>query len=76
MKIAEALSGVQQLYVDTAPFIYYIEDHPGYSDTMQRIFGVVESGAVEIFTSVITLTESLAKPFSTLIRRCFSTQSI
>ncbi len=65
MKIADALASVQQLYIETAPIIYYAEDHHDYSDKMQAIFLRVNMGSIEAVTSVITLTETLAKPLKT-----------
>jgi hypothetical protein len=32
VKIADALKGVQRLGVDTAPYIYYVENHATYAD--------------------------------------------
>ena len=37
MKIRVALMGVQRLYVETAPLIYYIEENPHYIDRMDAI---------------------------------------
>lgn len=62
MKISDALKGVQRLGVETAPYIYYVENHPTYADKVDAIFQIVESRAIEIKTSVITLTETLMKP--------------
>lgn len=65
MKISQALVNVQQLYVETSPFIYYVENHPGYADKMQQIFEDVNTGRIESITSVITLAETLTKPLQT-----------
>lgn len=62
MKISAALAKVQRPYVETAPFIYYVEDHPVYADKMTSIFDIVNTGKVEVITSVVTLAETLAKP--------------
>jgi len=62
VKIADALIGVQQLYIETAPFIYYVEAHPIYAHKMKQFFNSVNIGSVEAVTSVITLTEVLTKP--------------
>ena len=30
MKISDALAGLQRLYTETAPLIYYVEENPTY----------------------------------------------
>ncbi len=62
MKISDALRNIQILYVETAPLIYFVEKYPAYIDRMHSIFQHVSSGAIEILTSTITLTETLTKP--------------
>jgi predicted nucleic acid-binding protein len=62
VRISDALKGIQLLGVETAPYIYYVENHPTYADKVDAIFQVVEAQAIEIKTSVITLTETLMKP--------------
>ncbi|MEO8608692.1 MAG: type II toxin-antitoxin system VapC family toxin [Chloroflexota bacterium] len=65
MKISDALAHIQRLYIETAPFIYYVEYHPIYGDKMDDIFDIVNRDAIEVVTSVITLTETLTKPLKT-----------
>jgi len=62
VKISDALKGVHRLGVETAPYIYYVENHPVYADKMDAIFQRVELTGIEIHTSAITLTEVLMKP--------------
>ena len=62
MKISDALKQVQRLAVETAPYIYYVENHPTYADKVDAIFQLVEAAPLEIKSSVITLTETLMKP--------------
>jgi predicted nucleic acid-binding protein len=62
MKIADALSGIDLLGVETAPFIYYTESRPIYFDKMSTIFQRMNQGQFEILCSVITLSETLNKP--------------
>ncbi len=62
MKISDALKGISRLGVETAPYIYYVENHPAYADKVDAIFKIVETESVEIHTSAITLTETLMKP--------------
>jgi predicted nucleic acid-binding protein len=65
VKISAALAGVQRLYVETAPFIYYVEKHPGFVDRLRQVFTTVNTNQIEIITSVVTLVETLTKPMRT-----------
>jgi predicted nucleic acid-binding protein len=62
MKISAALNGVKRLGIETSPYIYFVENHPDYADKMEAIFELVETEAIEVTTSVLTLTETLMKP--------------
>lgn len=62
MKIEVALQKVDVLAIETAPFIYYVENHPIYSDKLDLIFKIVEAMSIKIVASTITLTETLVKP--------------
>jgi predicted nucleic acid-binding protein len=48
--------------LDTAPFIYFIEDHPRYAPQLVALFEAVEQGRIRIVTSVVTLAEVLVRP--------------
>jgi predicted nucleic acid-binding protein len=65
MKISDALNNVQLIGIETAPFIYYVEQNPTYLDRMRAIFQMVDSGVAQVITSVITLTEVLIMPIQT-----------
>jgi len=73
MNLRDALRGVQLLYVETAPFIYYTEGRAGYVEKMRSVFTDVHVGRVHVITSVVTLVETLMKPLkesdTTLVRR-------
>ncbi len=62
MKINDALAGVGQLCIETAPFIYYTENRAGYVDKMRAIFQHAIDEQITVVTSTITLTECLTKP--------------
>ena len=51
------------IFVDTAPFIYYIEELGDYSDVLREFFTVLDEGHVRAVTSVITMMEVLVKPY-------------
>jgi predicted nucleic acid-binding protein len=50
--------------LDTAPFIYFIEDVAPYADVLDPVFGLLENHAVRAVTSAVTVAEILTKPFS------------
>jgi predicted nucleic acid-binding protein len=62
VKIRDALDGIQRLYTETAPLIYYVEENPTYIAQMDAIFEALEDRPIEVVSSVITLTEVLAHP--------------
>ncbi len=62
MKISDALNGNERLGIETAPFIYHVENHPTYAAKVDSIFEYVEATSMEIHTSVTTVTETLVKP--------------
>jgi hypothetical protein len=63
VKISDALEGIQRLYIETAPLIYYIEENPTYVAKMDAIMAAIEDRSIEAVSSVITLTEVLTHPF-------------
>jgi predicted nucleic acid-binding protein len=48
--------------VDTSPFIYFIEQYPGYVERVRPFFRAVDNGEISVNTSSITLTEVLVVP--------------
>ncbi len=48
--------------IDSAPLIYFIEENPNYLSTLVPFFELVDSGAVQCVTSVVTLAEVLVLP--------------
>ncbi|HPD17049.1 MAG TPA: PIN domain-containing protein [Planctomycetota bacterium] len=49
--------------VDTAPFIYFMEDHPKYRPVLVPFSEVLDRGEFSAVTSVLTLCEVLPHPF-------------
>ncbi len=62
MSIQAALTNVQRLGIETAPFIYYVENNPDYVDKMDAIIDIADTSGIQIIVSVITLTEILVTP--------------
>ncbi len=54
---------VDKVFIDTAPIIYLLEDHPLFSESSRKIVGeYFESGSV-LCTSVLTYTEFSVHPY-------------
>ena len=58
---------VDQLYgkivaLDTAPLIYFIEEHPDFLPIVAPFFEALDRGDLEVVTSTITLLEVLVHP--------------
>lgn len=56
------IEGSEKIGIDSMLFIYLLEDHPEFSDTVSSILKDVESGKMIGVTSVITQLEILVKP--------------
>src|SRR4030042_321692 len=52
----------QRICIDTAPMIYFIEEHAKYREIIRPVFVEIDSGNIEAFTSTITLLEVLVHP--------------
>jgi len=50
------------LFVDTAPFIYYIEGSSQYNEKLKSLFDLNANGEVLFYSSTLTLLELLVKP--------------
>lgn len=48
--------------IDTAPVIYYLEDHPTYAERFAPVFNAVTEGRIHAVISAVTLAEVLAGP--------------
>lgn len=62
MKLSDALNGVTQLGLDSAPLIYFIERHPVYFSSMLDVIQRFDSGSLSGVLSTIALTEVLVQP--------------
>ena len=49
--------------VDSAPLIYFLEDHPQFAPRYHGLFELHEQGRVRIAISVVSAAEVLAGPF-------------
>lgn len=64
MKIEETLSGVNRLFLDTAPVIYYVENNPRYLDRVRKVFEQILESSVIAVASPVTLAECLVLPYN------------
>ncbi len=63
MNVHDALQQCSRLFLDTAPVIYYVEQHARYINTVEVIFQALDNGLFEAITSPITLAETLVIPY-------------
>lgn len=63
MKLAEQLDALQQVFLDTAPVIYFVEKNPYFSEKVQPIFSKLDEGTLIAIVSPITLAECLVLPY-------------
>ncbi len=62
MEILNRLKG-KLICIDTAPFIYFIENNRRYSKFLGELFFRVDEGKIRVVTSTITLLEVLVHPY-------------
>lgn len=62
MGLIEAL-GAGPVALDTAVFIYLMEEHPRYLPVLRPLFESVDRGEREVVTSAVTLVEVLVVPY-------------
>ena len=63
MNLDNALHGITRIFLDTAPVIYYLENHPVYQARVNSIFERIEAGELIAVTSPVTLAECLVHPY-------------
>lgn len=63
MTVADALRGIQRLFLDTSPVICYIEEHPRYIDRVGIVLDQIDTGLLVGVTSPVTLAECLVVPY-------------
>lgn len=63
MKLAEQLDSLHQVFLDTAPVIYFVEKNPDFSAKVESIFSKLDAGTLTAVVSPITLAECLVLPY-------------
>ncbi len=61
MEWVDSLQG-ELVGLDTAPLIYFIEEHPTYLESVRYFFQAVDRGDFKVITSTVTLLEVLVQP--------------
>ncbi len=61
MGLIEAV-GTGPVALDTAPFVYFIEEHPRYGPVLEPLFQAIAGGRLRAVTTGITLLEALVLP--------------
>lgn len=56
------LGGIQKIYFDSAPIIYYTEDRIPFADIIEKLMRHIIQNNIQIITSVISVSECLTKP--------------
>ena len=72
MGLSDAL-GDGPVAVDTAPFIYFIEEHPRFLAPVRTLLARADAGELEVVTSTLTLLEVLVVPLRVGDRRLAAT---
>jgi len=64
LKLRRTIEKHKVIGLDTAPFVYYIEDVEPYADLLDPAFSLLENHNLRAVTSTITLAEILTKPLA------------
>ncbi|CBE68308.1 MAG: PIN domain-containing protein [Candidatus Methylomirabilis oxygeniifera] len=62
MTLSDELTGIDSIFIDTAPIIYYIEAHPEFGHLAKEVVTAFQSGHLTAYSSVMTLAEVLPRP--------------
>jgi len=62
MKVRDALQGVNKVFLDTSPVVYYVEDVPAFAEVVQGVFALIREGQIQGITSPVTLAECVTLP--------------
>ena len=62
MTLNEALQGVKSIFLDTAPVVYYVENHPLFADGVEGVIKKLDSKELQGIISPVTLAECLVYP--------------
>jgi predicted nucleic acid-binding protein len=63
MSWLKQLDRIHQIFLDTAPVIYYVEKNPSFASMLQPVFNRLDDGNLTAVVSPITLAECLVLPY-------------
>lgn len=63
MKLADALKGVQRVYLDSSPIIYHVEANATYQIVLDAFFLEVNTGRLIAVVGSVTLAECMVQPY-------------
>ena len=63
MNLTKQFGRVKQIFLDTAPVIYFVEKNPDFAPKIQEIFTRLDDGKLTAVVSPITLAECLVLPY-------------
>ena len=63
MNLAKRLEKVGQIFLDTAPVIYFVEKNPEFAQKVSEVFERLDNGNLIAVVSPITLAECLVLPY-------------
>jgi predicted nucleic acid-binding protein len=61
--LAGQLDSVKQIFIDTAPVIYFVEKNPVFETKIQDVFQRLDDGKLSAVVSPVTLAECLVLPY-------------
>ncbi len=61
--MAATLDSAKQIFIDTAPVIYFVEKNPNFETKVQDVFQRLDDGKLSAVVSPITLAECLVLPY-------------
>jgi predicted nucleic acid-binding protein len=62
VSLNSTLQGVKIIFLDTAPIIYFIENHPQFSDIVEVFIEQLDQGNIQGIISPVTVAECLVNP--------------
>jgi predicted nucleic acid-binding protein len=62
MKLSDALQGVNKVFLDTSPVVYYVEAVPAFAEVAKGIFTLIGEGQMQGVVSPVTLAECVTLP--------------
>jgi len=62
MGLVNTIKG-KSVFIDTAPFVYFVEEREPYASLLVPFFEAVDTGKIHVFTSTISCAEALVIPY-------------